>query len=45
MCGDILEEIGKETVQYLESKYGKDKIIFKKCDVTSEQDIEGQFLF
>ena len=36
---DIMEEVGQETCRELRKKYGDNRVVFYKCDVTSEQDL------
>ena len=36
---DIMEETGQETCRELRKKYGEDRVVFYRCDVTSAQDL------
>ena len=36
---DVMEEIGQETCLELSRKYGSDKVVFYRCDVTSEEEL------
>ena len=36
---DIMEETGQEICRELRTKYGEDRVVFYRCDVTSEQDL------
>ena len=34
-----MEETGQEICRELRTKYGQDRVVFYRCDVTSEQDL------
>ena len=41
---DILEETGQDACMELRKKYGDDKVVFYRCDVTSEEDLVSIFI-
>ena len=42
---DVMEETGQEICTELRKKYGNDKVVFYRCDVTSEEDLVSIFNF
>ena len=40
---DMIEKVGRETVDDFREQFGKDCAIFVKCDVTNKQEIEGNY--
>ena len=43
MCvADFNKDAGEEAVKELSEKYGAGKIVFVRCDVTSQADMEGR---
>lgn len=40
---DINDEAGKETLQNLQNKYGESKVMFQKCNVTSQDEMAAFF--
>ena len=41
---DVMEETGQEICTELRKKYGDDKVVFYKCDVTLEEDLVSVFI-
>ena len=39
---DFNAQVGDETAKELSNKYGEGKVLFTKCDVTSQTDMEGK---
>ncbi|KAJ8348004.1 hypothetical protein SKAU_G00265930 [Synaphobranchus kaupii] len=42
---DINETAGKNTKADFDKEYGEDRIIFLTCDVTSDKQLKGNFIF
>ncbi|ESO86973.1 hypothetical protein LOTGIDRAFT_204498 [Lottia gigantea] len=40
---DVNVEVGRKTASEFEKKYGKEKVLFMKCDVTSSEEFEDVF--
>ena len=41
---DVMEETGQEICTELRKKYGDSKVVFYRCDVTSEEDLVSIFI-